>query len=40
MDDMAKWSKMSFEKLLKEIEARWRWPRLVHEATNPRNEDG
>jgi len=40
MDDMEKWAKMSFEKLLKEIEDRWRWHRLVHEATNPRNEGG
>ena len=40
MDDVEKWAKMSFEKLLKETEDRWRWCRLVHEATNPRNEDG
>jgi len=40
MDDMEKWAKMSFEKLLKETEDRWRWRKLVHEATNPRNEDG
>src|SRR6218665_51336 len=40
MDDMEKWAKMSFEKLLKETENRWRWHRLIHEATNPRNEDG
>jgi len=40
VDDMKKWAKMSFEKLLKETEDRWRWHRLVHDATNPRNEDG
>ena len=40
MDDMEKWAKMSFEKLLKKTENRWRWHRLVNEATNPRNEDG
>jgi len=40
MDEMENWAKMSFEKILKETEDRWRWHRLVHEATNPRNEDG
>jgi len=25
MDDVEKWAKMSFEKLLKETEDRWRW---------------
>jgi len=34
------WAKMSFEKLLKETEDRWRWRRFVHEVTNLRNEDG
>ena len=28
---MEKWAKMSFEKLLKETEDRWRWRRLVNE---------
>jgi len=31
---------MSFEKLLRETEDRWRQRRLVHEATDPRNKDG
>jgi len=36
-----KWAKMSFEKLLRETEDTLRWgSRLVHEASNPRNEDG
>jgi len=38
IDDMEKWAKMSFEKPLRETEDRWH--RLVHEATNPQNEDG
>jgi len=41
IDDVEKCAKMSFEKLLRETEDRWSWRRLiVHEATNPRNEDG
>jgi len=40
IDDTEKWAKMSFEKLLRETEDRWRWRRLVSEASNPRNEDG
>ena len=43
MEKMEKWAmryKMSFEGLLRETEDRRRWRRLVHEATNPRNEDG
>ena len=39
-DNMEKWTKMSFEKLLRETEDRWRWNKLVHEATNPQNKDG
>jgi len=39
MDNMEKWTKMLFQKLLKETEDRWRWRRLVHEATNLRNKD-
>jgi len=40
MYDTEKWAKIPFEKLLKETEDSWRWCRLIHEATNPRNEDG
>ena len=40
IDNMEKWAKMLFEKLLRETEDRWRWHRLVLETTNPRNEDG
>jgi len=39
MDDMKKWAKMSFERLLKNTEDRWKWRRLIHEASNPWNED-
>ena len=40
IDDMEKWAKMLFETLLRKTEDRWRWRRLVHEATNLRMEDG
>jgi len=40
IDNMEKWAKMLFEKLLRDTEDRWRWHTLVHEATNPQNEDG
>jgi len=40
IDNMENWAKMSFEKLLRETEDRWRLQRLVHEATNLRIEDG
>ena len=39
IDNMDKWAKMSLEKLLRETEDRRRLNILVHEATNPRNED-
>ena len=40
IDDMGKYAEMSFGKLLRETGIIWKWNRLVHEAINPRNEDG
>lgn len=38
--NMGKWAVMSFEKLLRETRDIGRWSRLVHDANNPRSEDG
>ena len=40
MDNMEEWTGMPFEDLLKKMRDRRKWSRLVHEATNPRIEDG
>jgi len=40
MNNMEEWSGMLFEDLLKNTKDRRTWSRLVHEATNPRIEDG
>jgi len=39
IDNMEKWAGMAFDKLLRETGNRRRWNRLVHEATNPWNDD-
>src|SRR6218665_267143 len=40
MDNMEEWTRMPFEDLLKKTRDRRKWSSLVHEATNPRIEDG
>jgi len=40
MDNMEQWTRMPFKDLLKKTRDRRKWSRLVHEATNPRIEDG
>jgi len=39
VDNMESWAGMSFEKFMRMAEDRRRWNKLVHTATNPRNED-
>src|SRR6218665_1935585 len=39
IDNMEKWTEMSFDKLLRETGESGSWSRLVHEATNPWSED-
>src|SRR6218665_474306 len=40
MNNMEEWTGMPFEDLMKKTRDRRKWSRLVHEATNPRIEDG
>lgn len=40
IDNMEKWTGMSFDELVRETRDRGRWSRLLHEATNPWIKDG